>query len=87
MSKLRRQVSTHIPNVAETKNLLDLKNKPGNLSATIALATYYPCFSSPAHECQCRTSNARTFKPNKYLLCAIVYYRLGELKLFNVDLT
>jgi len=27
MSKLRRQVSTHISNVAETKNLTDLKNK------------------------------------------------------------
>ncbi len=31
MSKLRRQVSTHISNVAETKNLTDLKNKTGNL--------------------------------------------------------
>jgi DNA-directed RNA polymerase subunit K/omega len=37
MSKLRRQVSTHIPNVAETKNLTDLKNKTGNLYESIAI--------------------------------------------------
>jgi DNA-directed RNA polymerase subunit K/omega len=37
MSKLRRQVSTHIANVAETKNLTDLKNKTGNLYESIAI--------------------------------------------------
>jgi DNA-directed RNA polymerase subunit K/omega len=37
MSKLRRQVSTHISNVAETKNLTDLKNKTGNLYESIAI--------------------------------------------------
>lgn len=37
MSKLRRQVNTHITNVAETKNLTDLKNKTGNLYESIAI--------------------------------------------------
>jgi len=37
MSKLRRQVSTHIANTAETKNLTDLKNKTGNLYESIAI--------------------------------------------------
>jgi DNA-directed RNA polymerase subunit K/omega len=37
MTKLRRQVSTHISNVAETKNLTDLKNKTGNLYESIAI--------------------------------------------------
>ena len=37
MSKPRRQVSTHISNVAETKNLTDLKNKTGNLYESIAI--------------------------------------------------
>ncbi len=37
MSKLRRQVSTHIANVAETKNLTELKNKTGNLYESIAI--------------------------------------------------
>ncbi|HCL84081.1 MAG TPA: DNA-directed RNA polymerase subunit omega [Chitinophagaceae bacterium] len=37
MSKLRRQVSTHISNMAETKNLTDLKNKTGNLYESIAI--------------------------------------------------
>ena len=37
MSKLRRQVSTHISNTAETKNLTDLKNKTGNLYESIAI--------------------------------------------------
>jgi DNA-directed RNA polymerase subunit K/omega len=37
MSKLRRQVSTHITNTAETKNLTDLKNKTGNLYESIAI--------------------------------------------------
>ena len=37
MSKLRRQVSTHIANIAETKNLTDLKNKTGNLYESIAI--------------------------------------------------
>ncbi|HEX3081425.1 MAG TPA: DNA-directed RNA polymerase subunit omega [Puia sp.] len=37
MSKLRRQVSTHITNVAETKNLTELKNKTGNLYESIAI--------------------------------------------------
>ncbi len=37
MSKPRRQVSTHIANVAETKNLTELKNKTGNLYESIAI--------------------------------------------------
>ena len=37
MSRLRRQVSTHIPSTAETKNLTDLKNKTGNLYESIAI--------------------------------------------------
>src|SRR3954447_739177 len=37
MSKLRRQVSTHITNTAETKNVNDLKNKTGNLYESIAI--------------------------------------------------
>ena len=37
MSKARRQVNTHIANVAETKNLTDLKNKTGNLYESIAI--------------------------------------------------
>jgi DNA-directed RNA polymerase subunit K/omega len=37
MSKLRRQTTTHIANVAETKNLTDLKNKTGNLYESIAI--------------------------------------------------
>jgi len=37
MSRLRRQVSTHIPSTAETKNLTDLKNKTGNLYESIAV--------------------------------------------------
>ncbi len=37
MSKLRRQVTNHIANVAETKNLTDLKNKTGNLYESIAI--------------------------------------------------
>jgi DNA-directed RNA polymerase subunit K/omega len=37
MSRLRRQVSTHISSTAETKNLTDLKNKTGNLYESIAI--------------------------------------------------
>jgi DNA-directed RNA polymerase subunit K/omega len=37
MSRLRRQVSTHIHSTAETKNLTDLKNKTGNLYESIAI--------------------------------------------------
>lgn len=37
MSKARRQVNTHIANVAETKNLTELKNKTGNLYESIAI--------------------------------------------------
>jgi DNA-directed RNA polymerase subunit K/omega len=37
MRRLRRQVSTHISNTAETKNLTDLKNKTGNLYESIAI--------------------------------------------------
>jgi DNA-directed RNA polymerase subunit K/omega len=37
MSRLRRQVNTHISSVAETKNLTDLKNKTGNLYESIAI--------------------------------------------------
>ncbi len=37
MSRLRRQVNTHIPSTAETKNLTDLKNKTGNLYESIAI--------------------------------------------------
>ena len=37
MSRLRRQVSANTTNVAETKNLTDLKNKTGNLYESIAI--------------------------------------------------
>jgi DNA-directed RNA polymerase subunit K/omega len=37
MSKLRRQVSTHIANEKKKKNLTDLKNKTGNLYESIAI--------------------------------------------------
>jgi DNA-directed RNA polymerase subunit K/omega len=37
MSRLRRQVNTHIPSTAETKNLTDLKAKTGNLYESIAI--------------------------------------------------
>ncbi len=37
MSRLRNKVNTHISNVAETKNLTDLKNKTGNLYESIAI--------------------------------------------------
>ncbi|HVY76135.1 MAG TPA: DNA-directed RNA polymerase subunit omega [Puia sp.] len=37
MSRLRRQVSTHVPSTAETRNLTDLKNKTGNLYESIAI--------------------------------------------------
>ena len=37
MSRLRRQVSTHISSTAETRNLTDLKNKTGNLYESIAI--------------------------------------------------
>ncbi len=37
MSRLRRQVNTHISSTAETKNLTDLKNKTGNLYESIAI--------------------------------------------------
>ncbi len=37
MSKPRRQVSTHIPSTAETRNLTDIKNKTGNLYESIAI--------------------------------------------------
>ena len=37
MSRLRRQVSANTSNMAETKNLTDLKNKTGNLYESIAI--------------------------------------------------
>src|ERR687889_762913 len=37
MSKLRRQLSSHTSNMAETKNLTDIKNKTGNLYESIAI--------------------------------------------------
>src|SRR5947207_5580653 len=37
MSKLRRQQSANTSNMAETKNLTDIKNKTGNLYESIAI--------------------------------------------------
>lgn len=37
MSKLRRQLSANTSNVAETKNLTDIKKKTGNLYESIAI--------------------------------------------------
>jgi DNA-directed RNA polymerase subunit K/omega len=37
MSKLRRQVSANIPNVVETKNLVDIKAHTGNLYESISI--------------------------------------------------
>ena len=37
MSKLRRQLSSNTSNMAETKNLTDIKNKTGNLYESIAI--------------------------------------------------
>ncbi len=37
MSKLRRQVSPHIPNVVETRSLVSIKAKTGNLYESIAI--------------------------------------------------
>ncbi|MBS1578757.1 MAG: DNA-directed RNA polymerase subunit omega [Bacteroidetes bacterium] len=37
MSKLRRQISANIPNVVETKNLVDIKAHTGNLYESIAI--------------------------------------------------
>ncbi|HTQ29110.1 MAG TPA: DNA-directed RNA polymerase subunit omega [Puia sp.] len=37
MSRLRRQISASTTNVAETRNLTDLKNKTGNLYESIAI--------------------------------------------------
>ncbi|MFT4023963.1 MAG: DNA-directed RNA polymerase subunit omega [Flavihumibacter sp.] len=37
MSKLRRQLSSNISNVAEAKNLLEIKGKTGNLYESIAV--------------------------------------------------
>ncbi|ANI88300.1 DNA-directed RNA polymerase subunit omega [Arachidicoccus ginsenosidimutans] len=37
MSKLRRQVSSHIPNVIETRSLVSIKKKTGNLYESIAI--------------------------------------------------
>ena len=37
MSKLRRQLSSSTSNMAETKNLTDIKNKTGNLYESIAI--------------------------------------------------
>jgi DNA-directed RNA polymerase subunit K/omega len=37
MSKLRRQLSANTSNVAETKNLLDIKERTGNLYESIAI--------------------------------------------------
>lgn len=37
MNKLRRQQTANIPNVIETKNLIDIKDKTGNLYESIAI--------------------------------------------------
>ena len=37
MSKLRRQLSAITPNTIETKNLMDIKSKTGNLYESIAI--------------------------------------------------
>ena len=37
MSKLRRQLSANTPNTIETKNLMDIKSKTGNLYESIAI--------------------------------------------------
>src|ERR671914_571602 len=37
MSKLRRQLSANTSNMAETRNLTDIKNKTGNLYESIAI--------------------------------------------------
>src|SRR6187397_307878 len=37
MSKLRRQQSANTPNIVETKNLVDIKAKTGNLYESIAI--------------------------------------------------
>jgi len=37
MSKLRRQISNNTPSVVETKNLIDIKNRTGNLYESIAI--------------------------------------------------
>jgi DNA-directed RNA polymerase subunit K/omega len=37
MSKIRRQVGTNMVNVAETKSLIEIKNKTGNLYESIAI--------------------------------------------------
>jgi len=37
MSKLRRQLSANTPNTVETKNLVDIKAKTGNLYESIAI--------------------------------------------------
>src|ERR1700746_1336649 len=37
MSKLRRQLSANTPNIVETKNLVDIKEKTGNLYESIAI--------------------------------------------------
>ena len=37
MSKLRRQLSANTSNVAETRNLTDIKNKTGNLYESISV--------------------------------------------------
>jgi DNA-directed RNA polymerase subunit K/omega len=37
MSKLRRQLSSNTANVVETKSLVDIKNKTGNLYESIAI--------------------------------------------------
>ena len=37
MSKLRRHLSGNTPSVVETKNLIDIKNKTGNLYESIAI--------------------------------------------------
>ena len=37
MSKLRRQLSANTPSVVETKSLIDIKAKTGNLYESIAI--------------------------------------------------
>ncbi len=37
MSRIRRQLNTNTANTAETKNIVDIKNKTGNLYESIAI--------------------------------------------------
>ena len=96
MSKARRQVSTHIANVAETKNLTDLKNKTGNLYESIAIIAKRAnqisiTMKEEIHENkeQIEISKAYERMPNAALLATQefmedkIYYRKNEDDLFS----